>query len=53
MSMLKDAIGNSIRCARHKFKTDRARLAAAAAGNQFEEVHVEDGEEMLLDGNEY
>ncbi len=31
MGMLKEAIGNSIRCARHKIKTDQALLFAVAA----------------------
>ena len=55
MSLLKDAVGNSIRCARHKLKTEQVRLVAAAAGNQFEMNHGNDDdlELMLQDDNEY
>ncbi|CAF4863300.1 unnamed protein product [Rotaria sp. Silwood1] len=48
MSMLKDAIGNSIRCARHKLKTEQARLAVVVAGNQFEAIHVNDHDVEIM-----
>jgi hypothetical protein len=36
MGALKDAIGNSIRCARYKLKTDNSRLIVAAAAQHVE-----------------
>ena len=36
MGMLKEAIGNSIRCARHKIKIDQGRLFAVAAVQELE-----------------
>jgi len=45
--MLKDAIGNSIRCARHKLKNEQARLAAVASGQQFEPNNSEDDMEIM------
>ncbi|CAF0869270.1 unnamed protein product [Rotaria sordida] len=47
MSQWKDAIGNSIRCARYKVKMGRVQFAAAAAVNQFEPAHVDDDMEII------
>ena len=53
MSMLKDAIGNSIRCARHKLKTEHARLSVPVAGNQVEPIHVNVDVAMSQDDNQF
>jgi hypothetical protein len=38
IAALKDAVGNSIRCARHKLKLERSRIIAAAAVQQVQQV---------------
>ncbi|CAF4981802.1 unnamed protein product, partial [Rotaria sp. Silwood1] len=39
MAMLKEAVGNSIRCARHKIKMEQSRIVAAAAVQQVDPNH--------------
>jgi hypothetical protein len=53
--MLNEAIGNSIRCARHKLKTDHARLVVATTVKQFETTCIddEDIETMFHDNDEF
>ncbi len=46
--MLKDALGNAIRCSRYKLKKERAILAAAAAAGEVVPVH-DDVENMVQD----
>ncbi len=39
MTMLKEAIGNSIRCARHKIRMEQGQIIAAVAVQQAELNH--------------